>query len=717
MMFYVLSVALILTGCLVFYKLLLQNETFFPLNRYVLLVCLVLSFSLPLIPVPAQFSFRKASVEVPLTINAPMAPAVDVPQEKSTLKATANTENKDKGSFFKDISILKLVLWAYWLGVIVFAINFVFQLCVLLYRAYSRPVIIDGRFRIVELAGNQAPCSFANNIFINPEKYDWDTYNQIILHEKIHIQQGHSYDILIAELALVFQWFNPFAWMYRRAMEDNLEFLTDNELLASSDIEPASYQMSLVKVSAPHFPASLTTNYNQSILKKRLVMMNAKKSNVNSTWKYLFIVPLFLVFIAFLNEPIAYGKNSPKVKKNEKFQLMENDGTWFATINGDKVNIRFESDEDGKNNNSQSFSLAELKNLPRVGEGTFSVIRDAGTMNFTGKFDNNTGMGTYKFSPNADFTNFLTKEGITNIKTKDNLVFFMINAKRSYVAGIRALGYEGISKDNLIPLVALNVSPEYIKSLKAAGLTNVTVGELIPLKALNVDADFIKDIKASGFTKITADKMITFKSQGITGEYLKNAKSADEESRAMTAQTNPVKANPGKNPHKNTKEDSDEDEKLNNLITRKVMNITPDYAKSFSAQGLKVSEDNLIAMKSLGVTADYYAGFSAQGLKVSEDNLIAMKSLNVTPEYFASFKTAGLPDLTADQIISLKSLSVAATDFSEFKKLGFKNLSVDDIISAKATGTSPVFIASMKKKGHNYNSIEDYIKMKVLALD
>jgi hypothetical protein len=718
MMFYVLSVALILTGCLVFYKLLLQNETFFPLNRYVLLICLVLSFSLPFLPVPAQLSFRKANVEVPLTISEPIATAVNVPQQKPRVKAANSMENKQKGSFFKDIAILKLVLWAYWLGVIVFAINFVFQLCVLLYRAYSRPVIIDGRFRIVELAGNQAPCSFANNIFINPEKYDWDTYNQIILHEKIHIQQGHSYDILIAELALVFQWFNPFAWMYRKAMEDNLEFLTDNELLASSNIEPASYQMSLVKVSAPHFPASLTTNYNQSILKKRLVMMNAKKSNVNSTWKYLFIVPLFLIFIAFLNEPVAYGKNDRQAKKSEKFNLMDNDGTWFATINGDKVNIRFESDEDGKNNNSsQSFSLAELKNLPRGNEGTFSVSRDAGTMNFKGKFDKNTGMGTYKFGSNADFTNFLTKEGVTNIKAKDNLVFFMINVKRNYVAGIKALGYDDISKDNLIPLVALNVTPEYIRSLKTAGLTNVTLGELIPLKALNVDADFVKGIKEAGFTKITADKMITFKSQGITGEYLKNAKSADEESRAANVQTGPEKAKSGKTPQKNTNEDNDEDEKLNRLITRKVMNISPDYAKSFSALGLKVSEDNLIAMKSLGVTADYYAGFSDQGLKISDDNLIAMKSLGVTPAYFTSFKTAGLTGLTADQVISLKSLSVAASDFSEFKKLGFKNLSVDDIISAKATGTSPVYVASMKKKGHNYNSIEDYIKMKVLAID
>ncbi|WP_244215295.1 M56 family metallopeptidase [Pedobacter miscanthi] len=718
MMFYVLSVALILTGCLIFYKLLLQNETFFPLNRYVLLICLVLSFSLPFMPVPEQLSFRKANVKAALIVNEPKAAVVDVPQQKQTVKATNSTENNANNSFFKDISILKLVLWAYWLGVIVFAINFVFQLCVLLYRAYSRPVIIDGRFRIVELAGNQAPCSFANNIFINPEKYDWDTYNQIILHEKIHIQQGHSYDILIAELALVFQWFNPFGWMYRKAIEDNLEFLTDNELLASSNIEPASYQMSLVKVSAPHFPASLTTNYNQSILKKRLVMMNSKKSNVNSTWKYLFILPLFLVFIAFLNEPVAYGKNSTKVKNTGKFNLMENDGTWFATIKGDKVHIRFESDEDGKNNNSsQSFSLAELKNLPKGNEGTFSVTRDAGTMNFTGKFDNNTGMGSYKFSANEDFTSFLAKEGVSNVRAKDNLVFFMVNVKRSYVSGIKAMGYNDISKDNLIPLAALNVTPEYIKSLKAAGLTNADLSELIPLKALDVDADFIKGIKESGFTKLTAEKMITFKSQGITGEYLKNAKAADEESRAANAQTAPVKAKPDKTPRKNEREDTDEDEKLNMLITKKVMNITPDYAKSFADKGLKVTEENLVAMKSLGVTADYYTGFSALGLKVSDGNLIAMKSLGVTPDYYASFKTAGLADLTSEQIISLKSLNVAASDFSEFKKLGFKNLSVDDIISAKATGTSPVFVGSMKKKGHNYNSIEDYIKMKVLAIN
>src|SRR5688572_5198754 len=129
-----------------------------------------------------------------------------------------------------NIDWVGIVFTVYWLGVGIFLVNFLVQIIVLLYRAYSRPVIKDGKFRIVELSGDKAPCSFGNNIFINPEKYDWDTYNQILQHEKVHIRQGHTMDILIAELVLIFQWFNPFAWLYRREVESNLEFLTDDHM-------------------------------------------------------------------------------------------------------------------------------------------------------------------------------------------------------------------------------------------------------------------------------------------------------------------------------------------------------------------------------------------------------------------------------------------------------------------------------------------------------
>ena len=151
-------------------------------------------------------------------------------------------------------AIYQWMFWLYWFGVIVFALNFLIQIIMLFYRAYTNPVIKDGKFRIVEVSGDKAPCSFLNNIFINPEKYEWDVYNQILQHEKIHIQQKHSFDILFAELVLILQWFNPFAWLYRKEIESNLEFLTDNQLVQKEKIEKASYQLSLLKVSAPHFP-------------------------------------------------------------------------------------------------------------------------------------------------------------------------------------------------------------------------------------------------------------------------------------------------------------------------------------------------------------------------------------------------------------------------------------------------------------------------------
>lgn len=508
MMFYVLSVALILTGCLVFYKLLLQKETFFSLNRFVLLICLALSFVIPLIPVPQQWSFREISIEEFTTadkLTKGIVTPITAHEQVAFSVHPDNTKDIQKNRYFKDISIPLVLLYGYWFGVIIFSLNFIFQLVVLLYRAYQIPAVRDGRFRIIELNGEHSPCSFGNNIFINPEKYDWDTYDQIILHEKIHIRQGHSVDILLAELALIFQWFNPFAWLYRKAIENNLEFLTDNELLAHSGMEAASYQMSLVKVSAPHFHSSLTANYNQSALKKRVLMMSAKRSSINSTWKCVFIVPLLLVFTALMNEPVANGKSSLQGKQNEKFQPLDNGDIWIASVRGDKVYARFESLRDKRTSN-QIFSLKEFKNLTGGTEGTFSVTRDAGTMNLTGKFENNVGRGKYKFNNDQSFNNFLSEQGVTERKESDGIVFFLINLKKEYIKSLRTLGYNQIPRNELISLAVLNVSPDYIKSLNSAGLEGIPLKKLIALKALAIDPKFITTVKESGYPKIAIDK-------------------------------------------------------------------------------------------------------------------------------------------------------------------------------------------------------------------
>jgi hypothetical protein len=655
-----------------------------------LLACLVLAFTLPLIQVPPQFSFRKADQRIAPLIN--IAPAGRSAANTQVQHPVSHAAEEDGTGFLENVPVAGLLFYIYWIGVAIFTINFLVQLFTLLYRAYSRPVIQDGRFRIVELSGDQAPCSFGNSIFINPEKYDWETYSQILLHEKIHIEQGHSYDIMLAEIALVFQWFNPFAWFYRKAVEDNLEFLTDSELLEHKDIDRSSYQLSLVKVSAPHFPVNLTTNYNQSILKKRLMMMNAKKSNLNTTWKYLFIVPVLLVFVCFLNEPGAYatGNNVKGINKSiTAAAAFQNEGTWFATIKNEKITIRFEKDEEGKGTNSSTFLLSEFKNLPRDKEGSFQLVRDAGTMNFTGKFTGNMGMGSYSYSPDQAFMDYLKKEGVDVGGKDDSSVFFAIDLSRSYINMLKKQGYTHLTKENLIPLAAMKIDESFIRDIRSNGFPEVSLEDLIPLKALNVDGAYIKDIRKSGYQNLSVSQLITFKAQNITGDFIKSSKDFAAEAQGRPAVQSQKAA--GKASVKAQPKDRD-DEKSGSL-----------------------SMDDLIAMKAMNIGPEYLQSFKDIGYNVSKGDIIGMKSLGVTPEYVKSFEHAGVGKIPSEQIIALKALGITAADFTGFKKLGYTDVTIDEVISAKSLGVTPAYISSMKEKGFNLKSIEKYVEVKAVT--
>ncbi len=216
---YLLHVALLLTVCLLFYKLLLQTETFYGLNRWVLLGCLSLCFLLPLIPVPRQWRVSEAPkqlcLETPVQVILPKTVTTDrqavvaavatkpVPAViDESLHIRPSFVKPSLGEFFHRFPIEQWVHWMfvlYWVGVAIFGLNLLIQLSITLYQAYNKPAITDGPYRIIELSGDKVPCSFLNNIFINPEKYDWETYKQILSHEKVHVRQLHSLDILIAE--------------------------------------------------------------------------------------------------------------------------------------------------------------------------------------------------------------------------------------------------------------------------------------------------------------------------------------------------------------------------------------------------------------------------------------------------------------------------------------------------------------------------------------
>lgn len=769
---YIINVALILAACLVFYKLLLRRETFYRVNRYMLVGCLVVAFALPMLQVPQQFSLRKTDttadhqprvIENSKTAAVSPPPAADGKKKTDTLagspslqtQASENTAAGAGKTSFTAGNLMNWLFWIYWFGAAVFAASFLFQVILLLWRAYRNPVITDGPYRIVEVSGDKAPCSFGNNIFINPEKYEWETYNQIIEHEKVHIRQRHTLDIILAELVLVFQWFNPFAWVYRREIENNLEFLTDDQLLEQK-IDKQSYQLSLVKVSAPHFPLSLTTNYNQSILKKRIAMMNSKRSNLHTAWKYFFLVPLLAFLVCLLNEPVVHAQDDRQAEKKSKTSKhgMENEGYWFAVIKNDRVNIRFSSekpeDEDFNNHsdNSTTFKLAELGNIPKGSSGTFYITREAGKMEMTGKFEGNTGMGTYQFVADKAFVEYMNRELGEKLDEENQLAFFFIDIKKDYLQMLKKEGFTGITKEDLIPMAAMKIDAAYIKSIKDAGFKDVAMEKLIPLKALHVDAAYIKEIRDAGYKEITTDQLVTFKAQGIDKAYIEKVKMLKDKDGQPLGDDNPeeivsLKAmhideayinsfkSVGLNiPHeelvsfkavgvtpeyiKSWHALGFKDIKPEEFVGMKSQNVTPEFMKSFTDLGYKqLKPEDLVSFKALGISPDYIRSFVSAGYKITDpDQLPALKSLGVTPEYIKGFEAMGYKDIDLDDMPGLKSQNVTPEFIKGFEAVGFKNIPLDDIISLKAVGVTPEYIKEMKAKGFNYNKVQKYITLK-----
>ncbi|HEX6182147.1 MAG TPA: M56 family metallopeptidase [Chitinophagaceae bacterium] len=737
---YIINTGLILCGCLAFYKLLLQRETFYKLNRYMLIICLAASFSVPLLPVPHQLSFRKAEPalvqntqeniqpNVPATneavVNNPESKQVEQPAQQTTAATSGNT-----------ISMAQVMTWLtylYWFGVIVFAMNFLAQVAMLTYRAYTRPVIKDGPFRIVEISGDRAPCSFGNNIFINPEKYDWDTYSQILQHEKVHIRQGHTMDILIAELVLIFQWFNPFAWLYRKEVESNLEFLTDDHMVQREAVEKSSYQMSLLKVSTPHFPLSLTTNYNQSLLKKRIAMMNAKKSNVHTAWKYFFLLPLLVLFAALLNEPTAYalpagGGDAIAKTGDREFKTgwsdIETEGVWFAVIKDDKISFHFKRDGDFDNQsfNGTTFLLSEFPNLPKGQSGTFSLTREAGTMNFTGKFEGNEGMGRYKFAADESYAKHMNSQGI-KLNDRDQMTFFFVDVEKSFLQMLKDQGYTDLGKNELIPLAALKVDQPFIRSVRSK-FKDVSAHDLVTFKALGITDAYITEIQNAGYKNISAQQIVTFKAQGIDKDYLSKVKKAstkknNDEEELSANDVVSLKALDITDEYINSfKAVGFDTLTANEVVPMKALGITPEFVKSLHDLGFKnLTPHEVLPFKSQNITAEYINSFKQVGYNsISARDIVPLKALNITPEYIKTFQDAGYKDIHLSEFLGLKAQGITPDDFKQFEALGMKNISVGTVNAARALGVTPAYIKEMKAKGFDYNNLDKYVQLRSIT--
>ncbi|MDR0543499.1 MAG: M56 family metallopeptidase [Dysgonamonadaceae bacterium] len=273
-----------------FYRLLFQQDTFFRWKRIALLVILFISVLYPFIDMTRQFVNNYHLQE---GIRNGILPVYTLPEITISGQTTGQPV-----SFVHYLP--QLILALYGTGVAVLLIRLLIQTGTIIGRVHRTQTAELYGQTVYQRPGLKAPFSFFHWIVLDPALYTGAELQEILRHEETHVREAHSIDTLLAELLCAFCWFNPFAWLLKREIRMNLEFLADRSVLASG-CEAEHYQFHLLRLTYHKAAATITNNFNVSLLKKRICMMNKKQTSKLSIFKYALLIPVVGALVFFNN--------------------------------------------------------------------------------------------------------------------------------------------------------------------------------------------------------------------------------------------------------------------------------------------------------------------------------------------------------------------------------------------------------------------------------
>jgi TonB-dependent SusC/RagA subfamily outer membrane receptor len=195
------------------------------------------------------------------------------------------------------------IILVFIIGVIIFLVRLAMQFYSYLQLQRSSELLTDMPVKLYHVDKNIVPFSFGNAIFINQEQHNESELREIIRHEFVHVKQRHTADMIWAEVLCIVNWYNPFAWMIKKVIRQNLEFIADQQVLQNG-LDKKQYQYLLLKVAgSPAF--RIANQFNFSFLKKRIAMMNKMKSARLHLVKFAFVLPLIAVLLLSFREQIG----------------------------------------------------------------------------------------------------------------------------------------------------------------------------------------------------------------------------------------------------------------------------------------------------------------------------------------------------------------------------------------------------------------------------
>lgn len=294
-LFYLLKANIALIALYALYRTFFKNDTFFTGKRFLLLVICLLPIVIPSIHFPVTDGIFVAGNSTN-TLQKLKESTFDILlPEYTVLPGTSRSQELVNTEIFKIVylSVVSLLL-----------LKIVFQwVAIFCIKKRSLRKIICGRIVFV-CKQECSPFSFFRWIIIDSERVKEDGIEEILVHESTHVRELHSIDVILSDIFHAVFWYNPVAWLVKKEIRLNLEFIADRSVLKNTG-DTEHYQFHLLRLSYNKAIATLSNNFNVSPLKKRIKMMNKKKSANWGLSKYLLLFPFVTALLLLNNDKMV----------------------------------------------------------------------------------------------------------------------------------------------------------------------------------------------------------------------------------------------------------------------------------------------------------------------------------------------------------------------------------------------------------------------------
>ena len=317
---YILKSSVCLAVFYLFYRLLLSKETFHRFNRFALLGILLLSCIVP---------FMEVTVKEPTEVHQQFLTF----EELLLTVGVSPVEEAGNIMLVSDFTWREMLLLVYLSGIVFFLIRTVWSLFRMLHLIRdSRIVSRENGITIIAHRKNIAPFSWMKFVLIS-ETDLLENGTEILAHEVAHIRKRHSIDLLVADICIFFQWFNPASWLLKQELQNIHEYEAD-ECVINQGIDAKKYQLLLIKKAVGTRLYSMANSFNHSSLKKRITMMLKEKSSPWARVKYLYVLPLAALAVSAFARPevSAVADELSSAKVNDLVASMKTNQVETASV-------------------------------------------------------------------------------------------------------------------------------------------------------------------------------------------------------------------------------------------------------------------------------------------------------------------------------------------------------------------------------------------------